>query len=185
MSRIAVIGAGGKMGCRIMDNLAKGGHELVPVEVGAAGIARLAERGRTPVPAADAVPTADAVVLAVPDDRIGQVARELVPLGGAGAMFVVLDAAAPYAGLMPARADVTYIVTHPCHPALFDDRSAHSQPRLLWWRCCAAGRRLRANAGTRGGLRARSRAGERLVRARQEGPPGDGGTAHPAGACTL
>jgi hypothetical protein len=67
------------------------------------------------------VPTADAIVLAVPDDRIGQVAKDLVPSARPGAMFVVLDAAAPYAGLLPDRADVTYIVTHPCHPALFDD----------------------------------------------------------------
>ncbi|MCY7419503.1 MAG: NAD(P)-binding domain-containing protein, partial [Chloroflexi bacterium] len=121
MSHIAIIGAGGKMGCRIMDNLATSGHELLPVEVGQAGIARLADRGWTPIPSGDALAAADAVVLAVPDDRIGDLASDLVPLARPGAMFVVLDAAAPHAGLMPERADVTYIVTHPCHPALFDD----------------------------------------------------------------
>ena len=78
MPRIAIIGAGGKMGCRIIDNLASTGHELLPVEVGDAGIARLAERGRTPVPAADALRAADAVVLAVPDNRIGQVAGHML-----------------------------------------------------------------------------------------------------------
>ncbi|MCY7417387.1 MAG: NAD(P)-binding domain-containing protein [Chloroflexi bacterium] len=119
MSRIAIIGAGGKMGYRIVENLATSEHELLPVEIGPAGIARLAERGRTPVPVETAVGHADAVVLAVPDNRIGAVASEIVPMARPDTMFIVLDAAAPYAGLMPERPDVTYLVMHPCHPALF------------------------------------------------------------------
>jgi hypothetical protein len=31
----------------------------------------------------------------------------------------MLDAAAPQAGELPERADVTYFVTHPCHPSIF------------------------------------------------------------------
>jgi hypothetical protein len=35
----------------------------------------------------------------------------------------VLDAAAPHAGEMPDRPDVTYFVTHPCHPSVFNDET--------------------------------------------------------------
>jgi hypothetical protein len=31
----------------------------------------------------------------------------------------MLDAAAPWAGELPERADITYFVTHPCHPSIF------------------------------------------------------------------
>ena len=34
-------------------------------------------------------------------------------------MVVVLDAAAPAAGHLPDRPDLTYFVTHPCHPPLY------------------------------------------------------------------
>jgi hypothetical protein len=36
---------------------------------------------------------------------------------------VVLDAAAPAAGHLPDRPDLTYFVTHPCHPPLFNDET--------------------------------------------------------------
>ncbi len=119
MATIAVIGAGGKMGFRIIENLSGRDHELLPVEVGQAGIEQLATRGLTPVGADEAVGSADVVILAVPDAVIGDVASELVPKAAAGTMFIVLDAAAPHAGLMPKRGDVTYIVCHPCHPSVF------------------------------------------------------------------
>ena len=35
--------------------------------------------------------------------------------------MIVLDAAAPHAGNMPVREDVTYFVTHPCHPPIYND----------------------------------------------------------------
>ena len=38
-------------------------------------------------------------------------------------MIVVLDAAAPFAGHLPRRDDVTYFVTHPCHPPIFNDET--------------------------------------------------------------
>ena len=38
-------------------------------------------------------------------------------------MVVILDAAAPFAGHLPARSDLTYFVTHPCHPPIFNDES--------------------------------------------------------------
>ena len=70
MSTIALVGAGGKMGCRIADNLMKGSREVRYVEIHPAGIARLSERGITPVKLEEGVADADIVVLAVPDTAI-------------------------------------------------------------------------------------------------------------------
>ena len=38
-------------------------------------------------------------------------------------MVIVLDAAAPFAGHLPKRPDLTYFVTHPCHPPIFNDET--------------------------------------------------------------
>jgi D-apionate oxidoisomerase len=35
----------------------------------------------------------------------------------------MLDAAAPHAGELPEREDITYFVTHPCHPPIFNDET--------------------------------------------------------------
>ncbi|MFD1507047.1 semialdehyde dehydrogenase [Georgenia yuyongxinii] len=120
MTTIALIGAGGKMGTRLGDNLAKTDHEVLHVEPGEAGRARLAERGATAVPADEAVPRADVVVLAVPDNAIGQVSADLIPRMKAGATLIVLDAAAPYAGQVATREDISFVATHPCHPSVFN-----------------------------------------------------------------
>ena len=52
---------------------------------------------------------------------IGKVAHEVVPAMKSAAMLICLDPAAPYGGKLPARADVTYFVTHPAHPSVFND----------------------------------------------------------------
>ena len=62
-------------------------------------------------------------MLAVPDTAIGKVASGLVPKIAPGTIVVILDAAAPYAGHLPERADITYFVTHPCHPPIFNDET--------------------------------------------------------------
>lgn len=62
----------------------------------------------------------EVLVLAVPDNAIGSVAGQIAPLLKPGAMIIVLDAAAPYAGQMPPRADLSYFIAHPCHPSMFN-----------------------------------------------------------------
>ena len=62
-------------------------------------------------------------MLAVPDTVIGKVATQLSPKLKAGTIVVILDAAAPYAGHLPDRPDLTYFVTHPCHPPIFNDET--------------------------------------------------------------
>lgn len=122
MTKIALFGAGGKMGVRLSTNLAKTDYHVAHVEVSATGQARLKEAlGFDCVPAEAAIAGADAVILAVPDTHIGKVAQEVVPKLAAGTVVVILDAAAPYAGHLPERADITYFITHPCHPPIYND----------------------------------------------------------------
>jgi len=125
MKRIALLGAGGKMGCRVADNLKKdpSAWTLLPVEVAEAGVARLRERGLAPVPLADAVAAADVAILAVPDRALGAVARDVVPRLRPGALVMTLDPAAAHAGELPSRPDVAFFVTHPCHPPIFGDET--------------------------------------------------------------
>ncbi len=118
---IALFGAGGKMGCRLTDNL--NGHPdyaMLYVETGEQGIANLAQRGLLPTPEDEALAAADVVILALPDRVLGRVARDVVPRAKSGAIIMTLDPAAPHAGELPERADVAYFVTHPCHPSVFN-----------------------------------------------------------------
>lgn len=122
MTKVALLGAGGKMGVRLATNLARTDFEVAHVEVSPAGQARLkAETGLACVPQEAALAGAEVVILAVPDTVIGKVAGAVVPQLAPGTMVVVLDAAAPFAGHLPERADITYFVTHPCHPPIWND----------------------------------------------------------------
>lgn len=128
MSRIALLGAGGKMGCRLTDNLRRLPEFRVDyVETGDVGISRLAERGITPTPEADAVPQADVVILALPDTALGGVSQTIVPQMKPGALLMVLDPAAAYAGVLAERDDVPLFVTHPCHPPLWNDEEGDAR----------------------------------------------------------
>lgn len=124
MTTIALIGAGGKMGFRLSRNLQPSDFSVRHVEVSDAGRERLkSELGIDCVAAEEAVPGADAVILAVPDTLIGKISAQLAPLMESGTMLVTLDAAAPFAGHLPEREDLTYFVTHPCHPPIFNDET--------------------------------------------------------------
>ncbi len=119
---VAVFGAGGKMGFRCVEKLVTDANfEVLPVEVSKRGMARLGDLGLTVTPAAEAAQTADVVLLAVPDNLIGVIAIDVVPKLKPGAIVMCLDPAAAFAGDLPARDDITYFITHPCHPPLFND----------------------------------------------------------------
>jgi hypothetical protein len=119
---IALYGAAGKMGTRIADKLGDDpGVCMLYVEAGAAGQTRLRERGLAAIASEEAARQADVVILAVPDAVLGKVAGGIVPLLQSGAMVICLDPAAPYSGDLPEREDVTYFITHPCHPPLIGD----------------------------------------------------------------
>ncbi|MFO0992091.1 MAG: phosphogluconate dehydrogenase C-terminal domain-containing protein [Hyphomicrobiales bacterium] len=124
MTKIALFGAGGKMGMRLGANLKNSSYSVAPVEVSDAGKKRLKdELGWEPVDADKALAGAEIVVLAVPDTAIGKVSQGIVDKLKPGTMVVILDAAAPYAGHLPERDDITYFVTHPCHPPIFNDET--------------------------------------------------------------
>lgn len=129
---IALIGAGGKMGCRIADNLRKGNHRVHYVEISERGIVRLAERGLMITPREEAVADADIIILAVPDTAIGDVSTEIVPDMKSGSILMVLDPAAAYLGKLPKRDDITFFVAHPCHPPVFNDETTIEAKRDLF-----------------------------------------------------
>jgi D-apionate oxidoisomerase len=124
MTAIALFGAGGKMGYRLASNLRGSRFEVRHVEVSQGGQERLKKGlGLDCVSPEAALAGAEVVVLAVPDTMIGKVAAGINAQLKAGTMVVALDAAAPFAGHLPARPDLTYFVTHPCHPPIFNDET--------------------------------------------------------------
>ena len=125
MTSIALFGDGGKMGHRLSRNLKDSAFTVRHVEVSEQGRARLAQDfGVQCVSAEVALADAQVAILAVPDTHIGKVAQSINHLLKPGTMVVVLDAAAPFAGHLPERPDLTYFVTHPCHPPIFNDETA-------------------------------------------------------------
>lgn len=124
MTKIALFGAGGKMGYRLSTNFVGSRFSVSHVEVSAAGCERLKTGlGIEAVSADAALDGADVVILAVPDTHIGKVMESINSKVGSGTMVVALDAAAPFAGHLPDRPDLTYFITHPCHPPIFNDET--------------------------------------------------------------
>jgi hypothetical protein len=119
MTKVALLGAGGKMGCRITDNLKKTTYEVRHVEISERGKLALAARGVSTVKMEEALDGASIVILALPDHRIGSVTSSIERLLQTGTMLIALDIAAPLAGVLPKREDLHYFVTHPCHPSIF------------------------------------------------------------------
>jgi hypothetical protein len=127
MVAIALFGAGGKMGYRLAKNLKGSRFQVRHVEVSDAGKQRLkTDLYLSCVDVDTALSGADVVILAVPDTAIGKVAAGISEKLKPGTMVVALDAAAPFAGHLPERADLTYFVTHPCHPPIFNDETEMS-----------------------------------------------------------
>lgn len=125
--KIALFGAGGKMGVRSATNLVNSDFEVAHVEITEAGRQRLKDAiGVECVDADDALSGADVVLLAVPDTAIRAVAASIIDKVPSGAMVVCLDAAGPFAGHLPEREDVTYFVTHPCHPPIYNDENTEA-----------------------------------------------------------
>lgn len=128
MTTVALLGAGGKMGVRLASNLAKSPYEVKHVEVSEAGRQRLKEAiGVDCVERDAALADAEVVILAVPDALISKILKGFVDKLKPGTAVVMLDAAAPHAGELPERGDLTYFVTHPCHPSIFNMEPAEKR----------------------------------------------------------
>jgi D-apionate oxidoisomerase len=127
---IALFGAGGKMGARLARNLQRSDYVVRHVEVSEVGQKRLKdELGIACVDVDTALADVHAVILAVPDTVIGKIAASISPKLKPGTMVITLDAAAPFAGHLPDRPDLTYFVTHPCHPSIFNYESGEEARR--------------------------------------------------------
>lgn len=120
MVTISLIGAGGKMGCRLTDNFVRTSYRVHYLEVSPRGLDNLRQRGVSLSNQAEAIPQSDVVILAVPDVAIGAVAREVVPLMKPGALLMTLDPAAPLDNQLPRREDIGCVIAHPCHPSVFN-----------------------------------------------------------------
>jgi D-apionate oxidoisomerase len=90
-ARIALVGAGGKMGCRITDNFVKHPLQVDSLEVSTRGIDNLKQRNVAIGDPVSAIPAADVVILAVPDVTMGSIALEVVPRMRSGALPMTLD----------------------------------------------------------------------------------------------
>ncbi|NUB93666.1 semialdehyde dehydrogenase [Haloterrigena sp. SYSU A121-1] len=133
-TRVALLGAGGKMGCRITDRLKDiARYDVRYVEPSEKGRERLAERGVSAVDEAQALDGAEIVVMAVPDDLIGPISEDIVPKIDSGTMVVLLDPAAAYADALAERDDISYFITHPAHPSIIDASSDLSRDDPDWF----------------------------------------------------
>jgi D-apionate oxidoisomerase len=121
MSKIALVGAGGKMGCRLTDNFIRCPQYVLDyLEISEAGIQNLARRNVLISNEETAIPSADVVILAVPDVAIGKISQNVVPRMKPGALVLTLDPAAPLDGVIAHRDDLGYVIAHPCHPSVFN-----------------------------------------------------------------
>lgn len=121
MKTIALFGAGGKMGLRLGANLQGSRYDVRHVEIGESGRTALGGRGIEVVDADRALDGAEAVILAVPDNRIHTVLQSIEKKLEPGTLVILLDVAAAYAGLLPDNPGLHYFITHPCHPPIFSD----------------------------------------------------------------
>ncbi|UHG93074.1 phosphogluconate dehydrogenase C-terminal domain-containing protein [Spirosoma oryzicola] len=121
MTKIALVGAGGKMGCRLTDNFKKlASYDVSYLEIAPQGIENLRQRGVTVCEPGPAVSEADVVILALPDVAIGKLSEEIIPQMKPGALVLTLDPAAPLDGVIAHRDDLGYVIAHPCHPSVFN-----------------------------------------------------------------
>ncbi len=119
MTTIALFGAGGKMGCRITDNLKDSEYQMAYLEISPIGIENLRQRGLTATPQDEALTVADVAILALPDNLIERISAQVIPQMKSGTLVMCLDPAAPLAGKVAHRDELAYFVTHPCHPSVF------------------------------------------------------------------
>lgn len=121
MINIALVGAGGKMGCRLTDNFLKcPQYDVSYLEVSPQGIESLRQLGVSVSRVDEAIAGADVVILAVPDVLIGSISNEIIPAMKSGALVLTLDPAAPLDGVIAHRDDLGYVIAHPCHPSVFN-----------------------------------------------------------------
>ncbi|NOK78986.1 MAG: semialdehyde dehydrogenase [Chloroflexi bacterium AL-N5] len=131
--RVALMGAGGKMGGRITRNIRNlPDYEVMYVEISQDAQVEMSKHGIHTTSQEEALSKAEVVILALPDRYIGRVTQDIVPKLQPGAMVMSLDPAAAYAGVIPLREDLSYFVAHPCHTSLFNEETT-DEARQDWF----------------------------------------------------
>jgi len=118
--KVTLIGAGGKMGCRLTRKLKISEYEMNYVEISDAGRNNLKELGIEKISTDEEVPGSDIVILAVPDTALGNVSEQIIPKMSPGSMVIFLDPAVAMAGKLYQRDDISYFISHPAHPSVFN-----------------------------------------------------------------
>ncbi|SEJ45224.1 3-hydroxyisobutyrate dehydrogenase [Propionispira arboris] len=121
---VSVIGAGGKMGTRVSNNLAKHTDDITMYlcENSPQGVDGIQKRGFEVIASQEAVPKSDVIILAVPDTLINIVSQDIVKMMRPDTTLMILDPAAAVAKELALRDDCTFAVAHPCHPSYFLDQ---------------------------------------------------------------
>jgi hypothetical protein len=121
MTNVCLVGAGGKMGMRLTHNLKDHtDYQMSYLETGAEGKEKLRALNISPGREEDLIPEADVVILAVPDAILGKVSEQVVPAMRSNAALITLDPACALAGKLKHRDDLTYFISHPSHPSVFN-----------------------------------------------------------------
>lgn len=120
MLKVTLVGAGGKMGLRLTHNLKNSGYLMSYLEINSSGIEKLNEKGVKVSESEICIPDSDVVILAVPDIALEKVSSEIIPSMKEGALVVTLDPAAALAGKLFRRENISYFITHPAHPSIFN-----------------------------------------------------------------
>lgn len=119
---ITILGAAGKMGTRITNNLVKHDYNLLFCEKGEAAVEKLHEQGLANTEINKAVSESDLIIMSVPDTLIGTISEQIVPMMKNGTILLLLDPAAAYAREVSLRDDCSFVVVHPGHPPLFREQ---------------------------------------------------------------
>ena len=129
--KIAMIGAAGKIGQRITNNLLKEDYNILLCEKGE-GKDKITKKGFKVYDAEEGIQQADITIMVVPDDKMQEISNHLIPLAKPDSIIMALDAGAPYAGEFKLRDDCTFVVSHPCHPPLFREQDTLEARRDLF-----------------------------------------------------
>ena len=118
--KVTLAGAGGKMGLRLTRNLKNSEYDVSYLEISPQGMEKLRDIGVTVSSQENCISDSDVVILAVPDIALEKVSAGIIPQMKKGSLVVTLDPAAALAGKLYDRKDISYFITHPCHPSIFN-----------------------------------------------------------------
>jgi hypothetical protein len=118
--KVTLAGAGGKMGVRLTRNLKDSAYSMAYLEKNKHAVEKLRAMDVQVSSEDREIPDSDIVILAIPDNILGNVSHQIVPRMKAGAMVFTLDPACTLAGQLYHRDDLSYFIAHPSHPSIFN-----------------------------------------------------------------